>query len=998
MIPIQLTLRNFLSYRDAAELDLSGIHLACISGANGAGKSTILDGITWALFGKSRVKSDDDIVNRTMAANGAAAEVHFTFELEGAVYRIIRRKAAGKTSELEFHARAIEDGAGRWQVRTEAKVKDTQAEIEKLLRMNFDVFTNASFLLQGKADEFTTKTPDKRKEILAEILGVSQWDAFKELATEKRKATENDNAATERQLAEVEAELIQEEALSKALELAEAQAKAAAAERDRQEALVAVTRQNKVMADQQRESLRRTVADLGDSEQELQRIEGTAAQRRAELASFQTLLSRREEIEAAFGEWQTAESAFTELQVRAEQHAAIVREMHPIELAIARTETQLEQRLNELEAQEGRVAKANAEFESITADLTRQKERQENLQEQLAEVAEQEQAWHVAQSRLQQIDFERRLLEQESIQLAARVKEVDTLEQQRDQLEGSRRAASEYVASIDQSLAELSLKRQRLAEVAAEKAGLVVDQDRLKEEMNDVKARLERLQVETECPFCGQPLTDAHRPNVLGQLQAEGERRGDQFRRNKVALDELAREITELEAVLEGQPKFERERTTHQAAFTRYDTRLTDIEKTLQAWSEGTEASRLADIEARLADEKEKSQLSARLESFKLAAVEARRLNQELKQVDMLITRDETRCEELQRISRDWEQAGRADLVNTRRLLLEKLFAEVERAKLAELEVRLAAVNHDPSTLEAARARRSTFAAAPQEHQQLLQAQAAMKPLSESLADMEQQRDRTVTRVAGLRSQREQFTRQLGELEAGIGDLPSAEAELQRLRETVVLAIRTAEAAKQKVEVLGVRKEDRQKLMASKIALSRRVGLLRQLEDACGRKGVQAMLIEAALPEIEEHSNELLDRLTGGEMRVSFDTQRVSKSKQENLIETLDISISDSTGERPYENYSGGEKFRINFAIRLALSQILAHRAGARLQTLVIDEGFGSQDPEGRQRLVEAINAVQDKFACILVITHIDELRDKFPARIDVEKFATGSRVSVVTI
>lgn len=55
-------------------------------------------------------------------------------------------------------------------MRTEAKVRETQAEIEKLLRMNYDVFTNASFLLQGKADEFTTKTPDKRKEILAETL------------------------------------------------------------------------------------------------------------------------------------------------------------------------------------------------------------------------------------------------------------------------------------------------------------------------------------------------------------------------------------------------------------------------------------------------------------------------------------------------------------------------------------------------------------------------------------------------------------------------------------------------------------------------------------------------------------------------------------------------------------------------------------------------------------------------------------------------------------
>ncbi len=158
------------------------------------------------------------------------------------------------------------------------------------------------------------------------------------------------------------------------------------------------------------------------------------------------------------------------------------------------------------------------------------------------------------------------------------------------------------------------------------------------------------------------------------------------------------------------------------------------------------------------------------------------------------------------------------------------------------------------------------------------------------------------------------------------------------------------------------------------------------------------MLIDAALPEIEDHANELLDRLTGGDMRINFETQRASKSKQDGVIETLDIRISDGTGERPYENYSGGEKFRINFAIRLALSRVLAHRAGARLQTLVIDEGFGSQDPEGRQRLVEAINAVQHQFAAILVITHIDELRDKFPARIDVEKTSNGSRATLVAL
>ena len=87
--------------------------------------------------------------------------------------------------------------------------------------------------------------------------------------------------------------------------------------------------------------------------------------------------------------------------------------------------------------------------------------------------------------------------------------------------------------------------------------------------------------------------------------------------------------------------------------------------------------------------------------------------------------------------------------------------------------------------------------------------------------------------------------------------------------------------------------------------------------------------------------------------------------------------------------------FRINFAIRVALSQMLARRAGAHLRTLFIDEGFGTQDDEGRNKLVEAINAVQDEFAIILVVTHIEELRDQFPVHIAVEKTSDGSRVTI---
>ena len=95
---------------------------------------------------------------------------------------------------------------------------------------------------------------------------------------------------------------------------------------------------------------------------------------------------------------------------------------------------------------------------------------------------------------------------------------------------------------------------------------------------------------------------------------------------------------------------------------------------------------------------------------------------------------------------------------------------------------------------------------------------------------------------------------------------------------------------------------------------------------------------------------------------------------------------------------AAAKRFRINFALRIALSKLLTRRAGAPLPTLIIDEGFGTQDSAGREKLVEAIGAIADDFERVLVITHIDELKDAFPVRIEVSKSAQGSRAEVVPL
>lgn len=171
-------------------------------------------------------------------------------------------------------------------------------------------------------------------------------------------------------------------------------------------------------------------------------------------------------------------------------------------------------------------------------------------------------------------------------------------------------------------------------------------------------------------------------------------------------------------------------------------------------------------------------------------------------------------------------------------------------------------------------------------------------------------------------------------------------------------------------------------------------GLYNDLDRAFGRQGIQAMLIDSALPQIENIANELLAIMSDSGLSVRLSTQRTTQKGT--TAETLDILISDSAGTRQYEMYSGGEAFRVNLAIRIAISELLAARAGARLQTLIIDEGFGTQDNQGIERLVEAINSIAGRFDKIIVITHLSEMKELFPVRLEVVKGARGSQVTLI--
>ena len=205
------------------------------------------------------------------------------------------------------------------------------------------------------------------------------------------------------------------------------------------------------------------------------------------------------------------------------------------------------------------------------------------------------------------------------------------------------------------------------------------------------------------------------------------------------------------------------------------------------------------------------------------------------------------------------------------------------------------------------------------------------------------------------------------------------------------------------MQTVAARETEMNRLKQLKKEVKERVAIVRDLDTQIkdlqalaqlfGKNGVQALIIEDAIPEIEEQANQLLGKLTDNTSQVFIESLR--DLKKGGVRETLDIKIMDTAGMRPYEMFSGGEAFRIDFALRIAISKLLARRAGTSLQTLIIDEGFGSQDEEGLQRLMDALYAIQNDFARIIVVSHFPVFKENFPVHLVGEKGPMGSVVTV---
>ena len=325
--------------------------------------------------------------------------------------------------------------------------------------------------------------------------------------------------------------------------------------------------------------------------------------------------------------------------------------------------------------------------------------------------------------------------------------------------------------------------------------------------------------------------------------------------------------------------------------------------------------------------------------------------------------------------------------------LVRKDFAIAQQETINQIAAELAAINYDSLQHEQARQEMETL----QKYEMpKLHLDEADKLINQEREDISRSEKAVAELQGGLQAdsqKKQELSVEIAELPQVSNNLLQVESEVKRLSTAQKQAQEKIGGIKGKLEYFARRETEKMEKEKQLNLAVKEAAIYHELAEAFGKKGIQALLIETALPEIEIEANRLLARMTDNRMHVKIETQK--ETQKGDVTETLEIKISDELGTRNYEMYSGGEAFRINFAIRIALSRLLARRAGAPLPTLIIDEGFGTQDVAGIEKLKEAINSIQDDFEKILVITHVEELRDAFPARIDVVKTADGSTFSL---
>ncbi|MBC2062706.1 SbcC/MukB-like Walker B domain-containing protein [Listeria marthii] len=1020
MRPIKLTMQAFGAYAKKEVIDFEKLgteQIFVISGKTGAGKSTIFDAISFAIFGKANTFDRESFSMRShFATDKEVTEVTLVFRLKDKIYQISRipqqeiAKQRGNGTTTSPQKAELYELIGDEMKLLASSVRDVNTKMEELIQLNVDQFRQILMIPQGEFRELLVSDSKEKEVILQRLAHTVYYEKVENLLWEKQK----------------EAEILVVEARKKVAELAELSLPGV-------EVAGKTTSEISVL---QTEAMQREQAILVELETELSviRKQTSEAVEKVTLAKEQLLdWQNLDAYTAEVAKLETEKDFYQAIEVRIEaaKRASNLRSQDALCI-------RLKEQLEAAEKNEKQVA---IEAERVASQFSHAKKQKETLAEKEAELEANK------RTLFQLEEMEPKIIELEAVTIQKRRAELDWKE--------ATNHLEKVVGSEQEIIAEMQVMEAKLAEVnQAELANLEAINER-----TTIETSIEKNQelVNKRVKMAGWDKQKQVEEQTLAELLTEKTEiettiKREELKRQQeqaatlaihlhdgdacpvcgsVSHPELAKfgESANLETLEVASAKLnEKQQAIHSA-----EKSISQFEWQLNEWAEIADVN-LAEVEQTLAENIQQAKnLTAQIETLQAkvaqketiqATMETLKINQNKAEIEKnnIAVQVENLHQQVQLAAGKLnylEQSIPADLrdkavfEHKKNELNTSIQTHIEQAERVDAAFRQAekATTQLESTLESAQKtilsaqealqeQREIFKTAMKQndfssydaYKQALMSAEELKSQEEQLADFERKRHLAISRQADLTEKlKDKQKPNIEQLEFVMRE------KQQQLGQSEENTIKQREFVTKRKELI----ENYQNSIQSVEKAEANYADIGLLADAARGKNARRLTFERYilamfLDTIIHRANHRLSKMTSGR----FELQRKMEKAKGNVQSGLELEVFDEyTGlTRHVKTLSGGESFKTSLALALSLAEVVQEMAGGiSLETMFIDEGFGTLDPESLEAAVECLLETQENGRLVGIISHVPELKERISARLEVTATNHGSTTKFIT-
>jgi len=962
MRPLVLELEGFLSYKEKTVIDFSDLSLFAITGMTGAGKTTIIDAITFALYGKcprfEKGASKEDYISK----GKDFFRVSLTFSLNDKTYTVERYLKSGKNIVVSLK----ENGK---EIITEEKNKLREERIKEILNMDYDTFTKVIVLPQGEFAKFIKpESPQERREIIMRLSNLDKIDKMRELAASQKRDLKNEIDSISLMIDNLKSTQENVEEFQKKLDSLEQE-------------LSVKTSEKKVLLERLSKAKKKQ-----ELKTELNKL----------TAEYENLENQKEQMELIKKRIEFLKPKLS-LKSDIERYIKLKNELE-------KTALELDKKNKEYILKEQEHNKLLINFETIKADYEKTKYQEERVERGYKIISILENALSIEsyitndEVRIRDLEQQLKIKKGEKSTLLDEIEHYENLSKEVD-----KEAVEKDIENLTRIISQLELKEK-------EKNKKLLEQKKLMEEVDDInkeilKYKEEQKELDQElnanknnivlyysnmlktllkendtCPVCGGVYHEKEHTTMLDieiekdiiknieDIKRKIALLEDRLKSKKEALEKLSEEIESLEKellekeILQSRLKELKQRKEFQDNIQKNLEKLTSEKDKLE--NEILLLNKQKEDLEKDSYNKKKESLKTLEEKLLSYGVKEEHLQNKKNAIDQFKNKVDEIKKEIQNKRKIYEDTK--EMINTYEksiMLLKEQVSSLSAQKntiseeLIELETKLSSIEDKEKALEELN----------------------------RLENYERTYNEYILKLSNLK---EQIQLKENEIANITEEAPPQELEnmLEALEEYVKTLNQEIGYISSKINQAKENERQIKELEETIKDLEKKYNIYEILEQDLKSDALQAYISQKIIEELVKYANVYASKM---EFPYSFKVEEKSREKDS-------IVVEDAFGNtRPIKSLSGGETFITSLCFALALSEAVGSK---HLKSLFIDEGFGTLDKETLEKVGNALELLSQNINKMVgIITHVESLAEKFPNRLIVTKTKDGSsKIEVV--